>query len=201
MSDSRTSRRDLLRMATAGTATMSLAGLLRAGEAPSSHPTEKMIVADFSKEIGRIKPLHGVCNGPINWGGRANLTLFHREAGFPHVRIHDVDWPGTTVVDIPAIFETVASLVRVPGVTRAGWPMFSPDAERREKWSWTAQVSTLRIVQKVSHGSRTFRHPGSSDGAGITGEGVVHSARGEPVAMAWLGGSCTTWAMLAAAGP
>jgi hypothetical protein len=98
-------------------------------------------------------------------------------------------------------FETVALLVRILEAAWASWPMFSLDAERREDRSWTAQVSTLRIRQRVLRGWRIFPRPGSSGGAGITGGGVVRSAERGLVALERPSGSCTTWAMRAAAGP
>ena len=74
-----------------------------AGLSEPKPPTERILV-DFSKELGAIKALHGVNNGPFNWGGRADVSVFHREAGIPSVRLHDVHWPSPDVVDIPCIF-------------------------------------------------------------------------------------------------
>jgi xylan 1,4-beta-xylosidase len=91
-------------MAGAGGVAASLPGLLRGEPAPTSQASTRQLVVDCANEIGRIKPLHGINNGPFNWGGRADLTLFHKEAGFPYVRLHDVHWPSPDVVDIPTIF-------------------------------------------------------------------------------------------------
>lgn len=104
MSAARYSRRDVLRMASFGAAAISFpAKGWAAGVSQPKPPTERILV-DFSKELGPIKPLHGVNNGPFNWGGRANVSVLHQEAGIPWVRLHDVHWPSPDVVDIPCIF-------------------------------------------------------------------------------------------------
>ena len=68
---------------------------------------EKMvnIKVDFSKNIGKIKPMHGVGQPPMK-----GLSLEHfeylREAAIPFSRLHDVAIPygGFRFVDIPNIF-------------------------------------------------------------------------------------------------
>ena len=104
MSDARYSRREVLKLAGLGAAAISLPGKGWAADAPESKAARERIQVDFSRELGPIKPLHGVNNGPFNWGGRANVSVFHREAGIPWVRLHDVHWPSPDVVDIPCIF-------------------------------------------------------------------------------------------------
>jgi xylan 1,4-beta-xylosidase len=104
MSEARYSRRDVLRMAGLGAAAVSVPAKAWAADVPGPKPARDRVVVDFSKELGPIRPLHGVNNGPFNWGGRADLTLSHQEAGFPWVRLHDVHWPSPDVVDIPCIF-------------------------------------------------------------------------------------------------
>jgi xylan 1,4-beta-xylosidase len=115
MSAARYSRRDVLRMAGLGAAALSFPANLRAADAPPPKPSEGRIVVDFSRELGPIKPLHGVNNGPFNWGGRANVSVFHREAGIPWVRLHDVHWPSPDVVDIPCIFPLFQADPEDPG--------------------------------------------------------------------------------------
>lgn len=63
-----------------------------------------VISVDFSKIEEKIKPLHGVNNGPLVLGVNADLDIYHREAGFPYTRLHDPRWPNPDVVDIPVIF-------------------------------------------------------------------------------------------------
>lgn len=60
---------------------------------------------DFAKPAGKIKPLHGVNGGPFKYGDhQAPLDLYHAEAGFPHTRLHDANWPHPDAVDIHTIF-------------------------------------------------------------------------------------------------
>jgi hypothetical protein len=62
------------------------------------------VVVDFAKSAGKIRALHGVNNGPVSWGGSADLTNYHKEAGFPSARLHDCHYAGANVVDIHFIF-------------------------------------------------------------------------------------------------
>ena len=91
-------------MAALGAAAFSLPAKSTAAGLPPPKTSKASVVVDCSRQVGLIRPLHGVNNGPFNWGGRANVTLSHQEAGFPWVRLHDVHWPSPDVVDIPCIF-------------------------------------------------------------------------------------------------
>ena len=62
------------------------------------------IVLHPEREIGAVKPLHGVCNGPISMGGWTNMSDAYVEMGVPFVRLHDTDYPYPQQVDIPQIF-------------------------------------------------------------------------------------------------
>lgn len=61
---------------------------------------------NFSDNIGKIKPMHGVGQPPVI--GRADYSMmkYLREAGIPFSRLHDVGGPygGNVFVDIPNIF-------------------------------------------------------------------------------------------------
>ena len=54
--------------------------------------------------LGAVKPLHGVCNGPISMGGWTNMSDAYVEMGVPFVRLHDTDYPYPQQVDVPQIF-------------------------------------------------------------------------------------------------
>lgn len=58
---------------------------------------------DFARETGRIKPVHGVNNGPLCFGGLIDLTPWHQRLAFPWVRLHDCDWPADTYMDLHTI--------------------------------------------------------------------------------------------------
>jgi len=62
------------------------------------------VTVDFAKPAGTIRALHGVNNGPVNWGVGPDLTNYHKEAGFPSARLHDCHYAGQNVVDIHFIF-------------------------------------------------------------------------------------------------
>ena len=64
-----------------------------------------VLTVDFSKAVGRVKPMHGVGQPPF---GGLDFSLFHylSEAGIPFSRLHDVGgmFGGTRFVDIPNLF-------------------------------------------------------------------------------------------------
>ncbi len=72
--------------------------------AQSADTGETNVVVDFAKAAGTIRALHGVNNGPVNWGVGADLTNYHKDAGFPSARLHDCHYAGQNVVDIHFIF-------------------------------------------------------------------------------------------------
>lgn len=64
----------------------------------------KTFSVNLEKTIGRIKPLHGINNGPVSYGNLTSTVDDYRDAGIPIVRLHDPDWPNPYQVDIPKIF-------------------------------------------------------------------------------------------------
>lgn len=62
------------------------------------------VAVDFATPAGKIRTLHGVNNGPVNWSIGADLTPYHQKAGFPSARLHDCHYAGQNVVDIHFIF-------------------------------------------------------------------------------------------------
>ena len=63
-----------------------------------------MISVDFTNQLGDLKPLHGVNNGPISFGAMLDNRHRYRELGVPWVRLHDTNWPHPREVDVPQIF-------------------------------------------------------------------------------------------------
>src|SRR5688500_13372364 len=61
------------------------------------------IVVDCSTPVGRIRPLHGVNNGPLDVGGTVDLSQHHNELALPFARLHDVHWPNPDVVDVHTV--------------------------------------------------------------------------------------------------
>jgi hypothetical protein len=62
------------------------------------------IAVNFAKSAGRIRAIHGVCNGPVAYGENPDLKPWFKEAGFPTARLHDCHWPSPDVVDVSTIF-------------------------------------------------------------------------------------------------
>ncbi|MBQ8731797.1 MAG: hypothetical protein IJY82_03105 [Oscillospiraceae bacterium] len=59
---------------------------------------------DFSQDLGPIKPLNGINNGPLCFGETIDLSDRFREAKFPYSRLHDPNWPHPYEVDIHTVF-------------------------------------------------------------------------------------------------
>jgi len=64
---------------------------------------------DCSQQLGTIRPLHGVNNGPVNYGETIDVSAYYRELKIPLARLHDSEWPNPDVVDIHAIFPDLNS--------------------------------------------------------------------------------------------
>ena len=65
------------------------------------------IHVDFGKEVGRIKPIHCVNNGPVQgMNGGWNASHYFRAMNIPYARLHDTDYPYgmDQHVDIHCIF-------------------------------------------------------------------------------------------------
>ena len=75
------------------------------GSCSSSKKHEPEITIEFSKRIGKIKPINGINCGPFqrSWRDSAYIA-YHAEAGFPYTRLHDDHMPYPDVVDINTIF-------------------------------------------------------------------------------------------------
>lgn len=84
------------------------------------------IVVDFSKEVGRIRPLNGVCNTTPLTGG---LDAQVRKLEIPIFRFHDaaLENPGYQLVDISRVF-----------------PLFHADADDPRNYNFKATDDYLR---------------------------------------------------------
>ena len=67
-------------------------------------PQHATVRVDFSMQTGKIKAMHGMCNGPMSYG--ADLSSLFREIGVPHVRFDGTDTAlSAYAVDISRIFK------------------------------------------------------------------------------------------------
>ncbi len=71
-------------------------------------PQFATVKVDLSMPIGQIKPMHGMCNGPISYG--ADISSLFREIGVPYVRFDETDTAiSSYAVDISRIFRDPAA--------------------------------------------------------------------------------------------
>lgn len=64
-----------------------------------------IVSVDFNKPCGKIKPVHGVCNGPLCNSGLSDLSRYYKSIGVPSVRLHDTDGANSRFyVDVSRIF-------------------------------------------------------------------------------------------------
>lgn len=83
----------------------------------------KTVTVDFSKNIGPVKPMHAVNNGPVYKFAEdqriTNLDAF-KAAGIPYARTHDASfyatYGGEHTVDVNAIFPCFDSDPYDPGL-------------------------------------------------------------------------------------
>jgi len=67
-------------------------------------PQYATVKVDLSMRTGKVKPMHGMCNGPVSYG--ANISSLFREIGVPYVRFDGTDSPiSAYAVDISRIFK------------------------------------------------------------------------------------------------
>lgn len=62
-----------------------------------------MIVVNYEMQVGIIKSLQGMNDGPLSEGGRVDLSSYYLDLGISHIRLHDVGF-GMKAVDIHYVF-------------------------------------------------------------------------------------------------
>ena len=77
----------------------------------------KLITVDFASIMGQIKPLHGMCNGPLSPG--ADLSDLFLSMGVPRVRFADAGGKQAGLyVNVSAIFPDISADEYDPGSYR-----------------------------------------------------------------------------------
>lgn len=67
-------------------------------------PQHATVDVDFATPVGRVKAMHGMCNGPVSYG--ADISRLFREIGVPHVRLAEADTAiSAYAVDVSRIFK------------------------------------------------------------------------------------------------
>lgn len=132
---------------------------------------ERTIRADFSKKCGKIRPLNGICLGPLfDTAVPLDLTAEYRELGVPTVRNSVADMPSgcCSFVDVSRIFPDPALDERFPesydfsaldkqlsAIRESGAAIFLTLGESRDRYSHTAKVPHVcakkwaRIAEKI----------------------------------------------------
>lgn len=104
------------------------------------------ITADTAVSCGIIKPVHGVCNSPVSFGGLTDLSRAWKKAGFPYGRLHDNDWPHPVSVDIPQIFRNFSADAGDP----ANYDFTNTDASLKAILECGAQI-IYRLGTSIEH--------------------------------------------------
>lgn len=113
------------------------------------------ITIHLDRTAGKMKPLHGVNNGPVCYGSLIDVTDYYIEAGIPLVRIHDPNWPHAWECDIHTIF---------PDFTKDAADPASYDFTRTDEYLQTildtgAQI-VYRLGESIEHTKRKhYVHP------------------------------------------
>ena len=72
-------------------------------EKPKPRPQSATVSVDFSIPLGEVKPMHGMCNGPVSYG--ADISDLFTKIGVPFVRFDGTDTAMSGyAVDISRIF-------------------------------------------------------------------------------------------------
>jgi hypothetical protein len=93
----------ILPLARAAVATVLAAIMLSAAASAAE------IRVDASRIDGRLRPLHGVNNGPLNQGETLDVSEAWKALGVPLARLHDAEWPYPNIVDMHAVFPDMAA--------------------------------------------------------------------------------------------
>lgn len=101
------------------------------------------LMIDLTQDLGEIRPLHGIDNGPVSFGGLIDCTALYQAAGFPYIRLHDTNYPHPREVDVPQIF-----------------PNFAADADDPRNYTFKRTDDYLR--QCLDTGARVIYRLGTS---------------------------------------
>lgn len=81
-----------------------LLGLMLAFLSAGIAQADESLTVWCDQVVGKVRPLHGVNGGPLNFGEIVNLADYWKELEIPITRLHDCEWPAPVVVDVHAFF-------------------------------------------------------------------------------------------------
>lgn len=71
--------------------------------------TAAVLTVDFDQSDGKIRALHGVNGGPLNYGDTVDLARQWKRVAIPNTRLHDCEWPSRDVVDFHSLFPSLSA--------------------------------------------------------------------------------------------
>lgn len=124
---------------------LSIAIVLFTAIANSAYCAELRI--DCAKEIGTIRPLHGINGGPVENQGLIDLSAYHSQIKVPLTRLHDCNWPVSDSVDIHTIFPNFNADPSLP----ANYDFTRTDAYIKSVLA-TGSGIVYRLGENIEHG-------------------------------------------------
>ena len=114
------------------------------GEHKPTDKREKVLV-DFTKPVGKIKPVNGVGGGPLTGNFLWDSTEYFKEARIPYCRLHDIEHPFGCgeFVDINCIFKN-----------------FNADENDAENYNFTATDKYIKAI--IDCGAKVIFRLGTS---------------------------------------
>jgi hypothetical protein len=107
---------------------------------------------DCSGVEGRIRPLHGVNNGPLNFGDTIDVSRYWREVNIPLTRLHDSEWPRPDIVDITAVFPNLKADAESPASYQ-----FKLTDDYIQSILDTGSGIVYRLGESIEHTKRKYR--------------------------------------------
>ena len=107
---------------------------------------------DCSQVAGRIRPLHGVNNGPLNFGDTISVASYWKEISIPHTRLHDSEWPRPDIVDMHAVFPNAAA-----DPERAASYQFQLTDDYLKPIVNSGSAIVYRLGESIEHTKRKYR--------------------------------------------
>ncbi len=105
-------------------------------------PQFATVKVDLSIETGSIKPMHGMCNGPVSYG--ADISSLFREIGVPYVRFDETDTAiSAYAVDISRIFK-------------------DKNADPRDPWNYDFSYTDKYVAAAYNSGAEVIFRLGES---------------------------------------
>jgi hypothetical protein len=121
----------------------------------------KTIHVNLNKTGGPVKPVNGICNGPVSYEGAHDMRSYYKQARFPYCRLHDVNWPRPREVDVPAIFKNF-------------------DADAKDPANYSFKPTDIYIAQIIETGAEIIWRLGVNIGTDTDEESAALKRNANP---------------------